>query len=185
MNKEDDPRYIRCEELLRETLKTIIEQSTFEDITITSLCEKAGINRKTFYLHYNNISELLFATLDELNSKLIIRIQDLDIRDLKTLIFEYITFIETENVFFEKIISNENYSYILNRNVKNFFESAHDLYKPLRNIEKTKQNLIIAFINTTFFSLYKEWSLNGKRLRVDELVELMSMLINSGISSYQ
>lgn len=185
MNKENDPRYIRCEELLRDTLKVMIEKNNFNEITITNLCKKAGLNRKTFYLHYNNIEELLFATLNELNDNIKSKIKNIDINNLKELLSIYLRFIETENIFYERIIANDNYSYILNRNLKNFFNSIHDLYKPLRNIEKNKQNLIITFINNTFFSLYKEWVLTGKNISVNELVELMSNLINNGIKIYQ
>ena len=67
MNKINDPRYIRCEELLQETLKQMIEQNNFDSITITGLSKKAGLNRKTFYLHYQSIDDLLFATLNKLN----------------------------------------------------------------------------------------------------------------------
>ena len=50
MNKEQDPRYIRCEEILRESLKKLIVEKKLNDINITNLCKKAGIDRKTFYI---------------------------------------------------------------------------------------------------------------------------------------
>ena len=185
MNKENDPRYIRCEELLQETLKQMIEQTDFESISITKLCQKAGVNRKTFYLHYKTIDDLLFATLNALNTKVKEKIQYIDINNLNELLFKYIEYIENENIFYEKIISNDTYSYILNRNLKNFFNSIHDLYKPLRNIEKNKQSLIIIFINNTFFGLYKEWVLTGKKISIKVILELMSNLIDNGIKHYQ
>lgn len=184
MNKEQDPRYIRCEEILRESLKKLIVEKKLNDINITNLCKKAGIDRKTFYLHYNNIDDLLFAILNELNNVFIDRIKNLNINNLNILVFEYINFINEEHSFFETIITSESYSYILSRNIKNFFESVHDIYKPIRSINKNKQSLIIAFINNTFFTIYKQWVLDGKKISIDELIILMTDLLNNGIKNY-
>ena len=38
---------------------TILKKKDFEYITIKEICEKAGVNRSTFYLHYENTADLL------------------------------------------------------------------------------------------------------------------------------
>lgn len=37
----------------------LIEEKEFAYITVKEICEKAGVNRSTFYLHYETIGELL------------------------------------------------------------------------------------------------------------------------------
>ena len=37
----------------------LIEKKDFEYITVKEICEKAGVNRSTFYLHYETIGDLL------------------------------------------------------------------------------------------------------------------------------
>ena len=36
-----------------------IDKSSFDSLSITSLCLVAGVNRSTFYAHYDNLGELL------------------------------------------------------------------------------------------------------------------------------
>lgn len=43
-------------------LISLLKNKSFEYITIRELCEKAGVNRSTFYLHYNNMNDLLDET---------------------------------------------------------------------------------------------------------------------------
>lgn len=42
-----------------EALFSLIEEKDLEFITVKEICEKAGVNRSTFYLHYETIGDLL------------------------------------------------------------------------------------------------------------------------------
>ncbi len=45
-----------------DALVLLLEQKEFSDISITDICEKAGVNRSTFYAHYENLYDLLKET---------------------------------------------------------------------------------------------------------------------------
>jgi AcrR family transcriptional regulator len=45
-----------------EALIELLEKKDFEYITIKEICDTAGVNRSTFYLHYENTSDLLEET---------------------------------------------------------------------------------------------------------------------------
>ncbi|ULO09440.1 TetR/AcrR family transcriptional regulator [Paenibacillus sp. 19GGS1-52] len=57
--KLTDLRVIRTKGLMEEALLALIEDKGFEGVNVRSLTEKAGINRGTFYLHYQDIYDLL------------------------------------------------------------------------------------------------------------------------------
>lgn len=44
--------------LIRRALTTLLKQKPIERITVKELCEEAGINRGTFYGHFNDLYEL-------------------------------------------------------------------------------------------------------------------------------
>lgn len=44
--------------LIREAFTSLLEQKPIESISIKELCERAGINRGTFYTHYADIYDL-------------------------------------------------------------------------------------------------------------------------------
>ena len=70
MNKQES-KYFNTASLFDETLITLLEQKDIEYITVKEICEKAGFNRSTFYLHYESIKDLLNETLDYIVKKLI------------------------------------------------------------------------------------------------------------------
>ena len=58
MNKAES-KYFHTSVRLDRALLSLLEKKSFEYITITELCEEAGVNRSTFYLHYENTTDLL------------------------------------------------------------------------------------------------------------------------------
>jgi AcrR family transcriptional regulator len=61
MNKNES-KYFNTAIKMDEALITLLEKKDFEYITIKEICEAAGVNRSTFYLHYENTSDLLKET---------------------------------------------------------------------------------------------------------------------------
>ena len=61
MNKNES-KYFHTAIKMNEALITLLEKKDFEYITIKEICDTAGVNRSTFYLHYDNISDLLKET---------------------------------------------------------------------------------------------------------------------------
>ena len=58
MNTKDNQRVRLTKRLLRESIIKLLGKQTIYDITVSQLCEDAGINRSTFYKYYNNIREI-------------------------------------------------------------------------------------------------------------------------------
>ncbi|MGN1134205.1 MAG: TetR/AcrR family transcriptional regulator [Oscillospiraceae bacterium] len=58
MNKSES-KYFNTAVKMDEALLSILETKDFKYITIKEICERAGVNRSTFYLHYENIGDLL------------------------------------------------------------------------------------------------------------------------------
>ena len=60
MNGEKkDLRYSRTDRLLQEAFLELLKVKSVDRITIRDLTERAGINRCTFYHHYQDIYDLL------------------------------------------------------------------------------------------------------------------------------
>jgi len=67
LNKSES-KYFNTAVKMDKALMTLLEKKDFEYITIKELCAEAGVNRSTFYLHYETMMDLLKETLSYLNS---------------------------------------------------------------------------------------------------------------------
>lgn len=52
-----------------EAFLELLEKKEFAYITVKEICEKAGVNRSTFYLHYDTIADLLAESTQYLYSQ--------------------------------------------------------------------------------------------------------------------
>lgn len=65
--KKNESKYFYTAELMNQALLALLEKKDIEFITVTEITNKAGVNRSTFYLHYENIFDLLEETIENLN----------------------------------------------------------------------------------------------------------------------
>lgn len=54
----EDARVRKTKQKLSAALVALLQEKAFSDITPAQICEKAGINRSTFYRNYKNILQL-------------------------------------------------------------------------------------------------------------------------------
>ena len=58
MNRSES-KYFATAVRMDEAFLELLEKKDFAYITVKEICEKAGVNRSTFYLHYETVNELL------------------------------------------------------------------------------------------------------------------------------
>lgn len=70
MNKKEDLRIVKTKASLYRALIDIMKRKPFEDIRVSEICKKSLINRSTFYDHFNDKNELLFAMIQDMKNEL-------------------------------------------------------------------------------------------------------------------
>lgn len=68
MNK-NETKYLATARLMNEALFLLLEKKNYEFITVKEICEKAGVNRSTFYLHYETMEDLLTESIEYIIEK--------------------------------------------------------------------------------------------------------------------
>ncbi len=68
MNKSES-KYFHTALLMDEALIALLEKKDLEYITVKEICEKAGVHRSTFYLHYETIADLLNEAMETVNRR--------------------------------------------------------------------------------------------------------------------
>lgn len=60
LNTRADARAQQSKSLLRQAFTGLLAQKPLSRITVKELCQKAGVNRSTFYAHYADVYDLLW-----------------------------------------------------------------------------------------------------------------------------
>ena len=96
-----DQRYIKKEQQIRYAFKTLLANKYFEDVSVSELCRLASIDRKTFYLHYQSLDDLLQTTQKQLADDFSNLVKGLDpIDDLYECTKQFFHFSESQGKFY-------------------------------------------------------------------------------------
>lgn len=91
MYRKEDPRTIRTREMIKKAALVLLQEGyTVNDLTVQKVTQQASLNRTTFYLHYQDIPNLITGLTEEiiqgLSEKIDSLIQTQDISESKQLI---------------------------------------------------------------------------------------------------
>lgn len=71
MNIKNNRRFQSTAEAIQNSLLELLESKTLRQISVKELCEKAGINRSSFYAHYADLYDLMARTEERINRELL------------------------------------------------------------------------------------------------------------------
>lgn len=101
MNKSES-KYFSTAAKMDEAFLTLLEKKDFAYITVKEICEAAGVNRSTFYLHYETVGDLLTESVSYMNEQFlaymkkdsasfVTKLQDCPLEELYLVTPEYLT----------------------------------------------------------------------------------------------
>lgn len=64
-----ESKYFNTAEKMDKAFLELLQRKDFSFITVKEICEKAGVNRSTFYLHYETVGDLLEESLEYMQKK--------------------------------------------------------------------------------------------------------------------
>ncbi len=67
--KKSESRYFTTALRMDQAFLILLEQKDMEYITVKEICEAAGVNRSTFYLHYETIGDLLAESVQYMSEQ--------------------------------------------------------------------------------------------------------------------
>lgn len=182
-----DPRIKRTKKLLKDSLKELMLKSDdYTDITIKELCDKAEINRRTFYLHYDDIDEIVLEIQDDFTKEFYERTKEYDhIKDVEPVLSVFFD-IHDENPIYEKIITSPHQDYLReimrSRTVNRLDET--DKLKAIRKLDIVSQNIVEQFYHMAAVSAYREWLRQRKMMPKKDVVNLLLSLSHPDLTHY-
>ena len=66
---KSESKYFNTALRMDEALIALLEEKDLEYITVKEICHQAGVNRSTFYLHYETIADLVDEALEMINRR--------------------------------------------------------------------------------------------------------------------
>lgn len=181
-----DRRVERTRNAIINAFKEMIIEKEFKEITIKELAERANINRKTFYLHYESMEEILFDLSVEISDQIFEMLNEKgffkpDTYDVKILIETIAYFINSNYELTRKLVSANSYRFF-SRNIKDIVKDSFiRKIKGKVKISNYLMNIVGDYIASGFAKLLKDWFEDPGDLSTNDIAVLSSTLIYGGI----
>lgn len=185
--KKTESKYFHTAILFDEAFIYLLEKKDIEYITVKEICNKAGFNRSTFYLHYESINDLLEETMNYINKKFmdyfnddskefIDKIRCSSLEDLKLVekkyLTPYLTFVKDNKKIFKASFNNpRGMSVVVKYNHLKSFVLVPILER--FNIVQKERDYLIAFYVNGIMAIIKEWIRTDCKDSIDDIEEVI------------
>lgn len=182
--KKEDLRVRKTREAIRNAFKEMVCERDLNQISIKELTYRAQINRKTFYLHYPNLEAVLTELEDEIADIFIRRqVSYANLQDIKDLIRLFFESAANMPLLHERLLCHPSYRSVWGRINEKVMRYRIQTNRGAFGLEEYKENLVFAYYGANSAILYRQWVLDGKKLPLEDLIQMATNLICEGISS--
>ena len=182
MNKSES-KYFNTAMRFDKALLSLLEKKPFEYITIREICEEAGVNRSTFYLHYENTRDLLkeatayvmdrFASYFSVDAESVVsKYVDCDLQELNFISDEYLhpylSFIKENQQLFLTVLSQPT-AFASNTIFQRLFD---DIFRPILDrfhYPRDEQRYVMMFYLNGITAIITEWLKDGCKKSMTEI----------------
>ncbi len=185
--KGSEGKYFETARRIDKAFLDILEKRDFEYITVKEICEKAGVNRSTFYLHYETLDDLLTEVVEFINEsfsgyfsdELVNNLNDISSVDKKELflitldyLLPYLKFVKDNKLIFQTAIKrfgllrqDDFFVSILNRFIFPITERYH--------MPSERAKYVVNFYIEGMIAVIKRWIRNDFVESEDEIAEII------------
>lgn len=190
MNKAES-KYFNTAIKMDKALISLLKKKSLEYITVSEICKKAGVNRSTFYLHYETISDLIDETtrylLDDFLSYFDIEVKKIafDIKDceLDELVFirekylyPYLSYMrDNKEIFSIALLQFKTFKFdeIYRRLFENIFNPVLDRF----DYSEESRNYVMMYYLNGVSAIINEWLKNDCDKTIEEIIRLIKVCI--------
>ena len=181
----EDLRVQKTIDAIHKAFEEMICEMNYEKITVKELCERARINKKTFYRYYKTLDDLLSELQSIFTQEYLKRVEGYRIpEDLDKINREFFLFSVEKGALFEKITCSGSYFYIHNKMVNDVMNAAWGQSPWFKSLETSKQAILLGFIQSGALEIYKRWVAGGKKIPLADIIDMSNQLLCSGVNGF-
>lgn len=178
---QNDLRYQKTEALIQKTFREMLAEMDYQQITIQELSLRAQINRKTFYLHYASMDDLLRRMQADTLKRFLEPIKDAKFPgDLEKIVRNCYEFSESSDKLDEKILNSKGHCPIADTQIESgdipCFDGKYARYPLERRL------YLMVYINDCLTGIYRQWVKGGRKEPMEDMIQLTIHLISHGLS---
>ena len=185
INGTEDLRIQKTIDAIHNTFEEMICEMDYEKMTVKELCTRARINKKTFYRYYETLDDLLTELQGYITQNYLKRIENYRIpEELDKINREFFLYSVEKGPVYERITCSGSYHNVHSKMVNNVMNTAWGQSSWFQLLEPSKQIILLGFIQSGVMEIYKRWIAGGKKIPVNDIIDMSNLLLCSGVNGF-
>lgn len=174
--KHMDMRVKRTLKSVQQAFYSLAQEKSLDEITITCLTQRAGINRKTFYLHYKSMDELMQAVSEESYQNMMNELEPVvESGNLDSCIRAFYQYLNNCSGIQRILLCDSRNQAFYNKVIERVLHS--DTFQTI--YRRTPFPSLTQAYMSCISTIYQTW-LTEKAINIEELIQYTTTLINGG-----
>lgn len=179
-----DRRIKKTENSIKQAVIALLATKSLKEITISEVAEKADIQRKTFYRHYDSIQSVINEFEDEILTSVKSEIQQTERFDASEFILILNNQLKKNYDFYRNIFDNENNSFLIIDCRKLLEATIENYFGRKTEIDEHTLHTLNTFLSAGIVNVYAEWFSNGADESVEQLSDEITSIIEPILVKY-
>ena len=183
LSGHEDLRVQKTIQSIRTAFSVMLLKEDYRKSTVMALCRQAVINKKTFYRYYDSVDALLEEILSEFSKGYVDILADYRLpEDLDKINAAFFHYAVHQGPLYEKILCSVSYQHLSSHLVEEYIAKSWGTAPAFQQLSPGEQELFTTFIHATGLSMYRQWVEGGKKISLEEVIEITNKLLSQGVS---
>lgn len=176
--KKEDRRVKMTKLFLKESLIDLLEEKSIFKITIKEICQRADVNRATFYAHYSDQHKLLESIEEEYIEKILndMNQDKMNPDNAYPLVIDILLFIYDNKKMSRILLSDRGDLFFQKRIMGLVYDNILDQMKDIKAQDYDKAALISSFVISGCIGIIQKWFENDLKSTPEEVGKVISQL---------
>ena len=155
------------------------------------LCDRAQVNKKTFYHYYETLDALLGELQLELSSAYLERIRHFKLpEELDKVNREFFLYSAEQGTAYEKITIGSGpsasglYHAIRDEMIADVNDAGWGMSEDFNRLTDYQKRMLMTFVNNACLGAYRQWIEDGKQMPLEDVIEMTNCLVLGGVRSF-
>ena len=185
MNKSES-KYFNTAEKMDKAFLELLQKKDLSFITVKEICQRAGVNRSTFYLHYETIGDLLEESLEYMNNEFLGTFKDRQsvLPEIESCspdeliwikpeyLLPYLNYVKNNRQLYQAAMKNPAV-FGADRTYKKMFEHIFDPVMERFGVPLDERHYLMAFYLKGIAGIIEEWLKGGCEDDIEHITKVI------------
>lgn len=163
---------------ITDALLQLLQKIPFEEITVTQLCQAAGVSRRIFYHLFSSKTGALHALVDQ---RLLAMGEP--VPGVQDVVLAFFLYWKDQGAFLDAMCANGFVGLLPERMIENMLREEYDLIYWLRQRGWSREREVLIFSISGSMGLVYDWYHTGFEKSPEEMAQLLRKLITCPLTS--